>query len=88
MKNDLSFVIGATMNLYEHQSTSNANLPLRDLIYFERLSQAIRTAINSCQSNGISKLFLLLLNDNRNDDLRRAAEDKNFQDELFHFYGI
>lgn len=231
MKNDLSFVIGATMNLYEHQSTQNANMPLRGLIYFAglyqsyvnqngynlygsqkirlpfpnyvvfyngestapdetdlflsdcfpqtdrklvpcleckarmlninlghnrelmekckrlweyaefisqirtnlkndlELSDAIRTAMNYCQSKGIlsdiltrcqtevlnmllteyneketmdyirkeereitreriNKLFLLLLNDNRSNDLRRAAEDVNFQEELFRFYGI
>ena len=39
MKNDLSFIISATMNLYEHQSTWNANMPLRGLFYFARLYQ-------------------------------------------------
>jgi hypothetical protein len=39
MKNDLSFIIGATMNLYEHQSTWNANMPLRGLLYFSSLYQ-------------------------------------------------
>lgn len=34
MKNDLSFVIGNTLNLYEHQSTWNLNMPLRGLFYF------------------------------------------------------
>ena len=29
MKNDLSFVIAHQMNLYEHQSTVNPNMPLR-----------------------------------------------------------
>lgn len=37
MKNDVSFLIGCTMNLYEHQSTKNANMPLRGLLYFARL---------------------------------------------------
>ena len=34
MKNDLSFMIGNTLNLYEHQSTWNANMPLRGILYF------------------------------------------------------
>lgn len=34
MKNDLSFMIGNTLHLYEHQSTWNSNMPLRGLFYF------------------------------------------------------
>ena len=33
MKNDVSFLIAATMNFYEHQSTFNPNMPLRMLMY-------------------------------------------------------
>ena len=40
MKNDLSFIISATLNLYEHQSTFNANMPIRGLLYFARLYEA------------------------------------------------
>lgn len=36
-KNDLSFLIAGTMNLYEHQSSYNPNMPIRGLIYFARL---------------------------------------------------
>lgn len=43
MKNDMSFMIGATMNLYEQQSTWNENMPLRGLIYFAGLYQAYIT---------------------------------------------
>lgn len=32
-KNDVAFLIGNCLNLYEHQSTFNPNLPLRDLFY-------------------------------------------------------
>ena len=39
MKNDLSFLLGATVNLYEHQSTWNENMPLRGLLYFAELYQ-------------------------------------------------
>ncbi len=34
MKNDLSFMIGNSLNLYEHQSTWNPNMPLRGMLYF------------------------------------------------------
>ena len=33
MKNDLAFIIDTNLFLYEHQSTYNANMPLRDLFY-------------------------------------------------------
>ena len=33
MKNDVSFIIAETMNLYEHQSTYNPNMPIRMLLY-------------------------------------------------------
>jgi len=36
VKNDISFLIGHTMNLYEHQSTKNANMPVRGLIYLTK----------------------------------------------------
>lgn len=37
VKNDLSFIIGDVMNLYEHQSSFSPNLPLRGLFYFSSL---------------------------------------------------
>ena len=37
MKNDKSFIISSTMNLYEHQSTLNPNMPIRGLLYFAQL---------------------------------------------------
>jgi hypothetical protein len=36
MKNDLAFLIEASLNLYEHQSTVAPNMPLRDLFYVTR----------------------------------------------------
>ena len=41
MKNDLAFVIDFHLNLYEHQSTENPNMPLRNLLYVSRQYQAI-----------------------------------------------
>ena len=40
MKDDLSFLIDDEMNLFEHQSTVNPNMPLRGLMYFARLYQS------------------------------------------------
>ena len=37
LKNDVSCIVGCTMNLYEHQSSYNPNMPLRGLIYFAQL---------------------------------------------------
>lgn len=37
VKNDVSFLIGSDMNLYEAQSTRNPNMPLRGLIYLAHL---------------------------------------------------
>ena len=39
MKNDLSFLLCSSINLYEHQSTWNENMPLRGLFYFSDLYQ-------------------------------------------------
>lgn len=36
MRNDLSFLLAGTINLYEHQSTYNANMPLRFLHYISQ----------------------------------------------------
>ena len=33
LKNDLAFIIATNLFLYEHQSTYNPNMPLRDLFY-------------------------------------------------------
>ena len=39
MQNDVSFLIMNEVNLYEHQSTYNLNMPLRDLFYVAELLQ-------------------------------------------------
>ena len=33
MKNDASFIVSTDLNIYEHQSTYNPNMPLRALLY-------------------------------------------------------
>lgn len=39
--NDVSFVISGYVNLYEHQSTVNPNMPIRDLFYIADMYKAI-----------------------------------------------
>ena len=41
MKDDVSFMVGTSLNLYEHQSTYNPNMPLRGLFYFASLYHKI-----------------------------------------------
>lgn len=41
IKNDVSCVLDMWMNLYEHQSTVNPNIPLRDLFYIARLYENV-----------------------------------------------
>ena len=46
MRNDVSFVFQDYLNLYEHQSSGNPNLPLRDLFYVSDLLQVITMDMN------------------------------------------
>lgn len=39
-KNDVSFLLGEQLNLYEHQSTLNPNMPIRGLLYMSRNYEA------------------------------------------------
>ncbi|WP_346906155.1 hypothetical protein [Faecalicatena orotica] len=48
MKNDISFLIANVLNLYEHQSTLNPNMPLRGLFYF---ADVLRVYIETMQFN-------------------------------------
>ena len=49
MKNDLAFIMAGTLNLYEHQSTFNPNMPVRFLIYlaeeYQKLVEQAETSI-------------------------------------------
>ena len=57
MKNDISFLIGCEMNLYEHQSTFNPNMPLRGLQYFAELYTAyIKENRISIYSSSLKKI--------------------------------
>ena len=68
MKNDLAFIIDTNLYLYEHQSTYNPNIPLRDLFYicseYQKLGDSISakdneirqidTQIQDCESRSYS----------------------------------
>lgn len=41
MKNDVTFLLDNRLSLYEHQSTWNPNMPLRDLFYVSRTYQGL-----------------------------------------------
>ncbi|MGN0430893.1 MAG: hypothetical protein ACI4EQ_00885 [Lachnospiraceae bacterium] len=43
MKNDLACVVDCHLNLYEHQSSVNPNMPLRDLLYVAREYEKVIT---------------------------------------------
>ena len=53
MKNDVSCILDMRMNLYEHQSTVNPNIPLRDLFYVARLYEKIIIGKDIYSSNRI-----------------------------------
>ena len=43
MQNDISCVMDFSLNLFEHQSTVNPNIPLRDLFYVSKILQGLTT---------------------------------------------
>lgn len=55
MKNDLAFIIDTNLCLYEHQSTQNANMPLRNLFYISREYQKL-VEKKSLYSSAIQKI--------------------------------
>ena len=66
MKNDLAFIVDTGLFLYEHQSTYNPNMPLRDLFY---ISGEYQKLVNnrSLYSSTLQKIpapnFLVFYND-------------------------
>jgi len=55
VKNDLAFLIDFHLHLYEHQSTYNPNMPLRDLFYVSREYQKL-TESGSIYTSSIVKI--------------------------------
>ena len=78
MKNDLAFILDTNLYLYEHQSTYNPNMPLRDLFYICSEYQKLvdhKSLYSSAFENlsGEPKLELIVtvlnINDGHNADL-------------------
>ena len=65
MKNDIAFVLETGLYLYEHQSTHNPNIPLRDLFYIASEYQAMVDQ-KSLYSSAVQKIptpkFLVFYN--------------------------
>ena len=64
MKNDISFLIDSQMNLFEHQSTFNPNMPLRGIEYFAELygnyikANGLNIYVNSLQKIPTPRYFV------------------------------
>ena len=91
MKNDLAFIIDTNLFLYEHQSTYNPNMPLRDLFYIASEYQKLVDR-KSLYSTAIQKIpapkFLVFYNgtkemeDSRIDRLSSAYENLTGEPDL------
>lgn len=77
MKNDISFVLYMELNLYEHQSTFNPNIPLRDLLYIARELEKL-TVRKSLYSDTLVKIptprFVVFYNGTSNQPERRLLK--------------
>lgn len=59
IKNDLAFIIDTNLYLYEHQSTYNPNMPLRDLFYISSEYQKMLDQ-KSLYSSSLQKIPALI----------------------------
>ncbi len=77
MKNDVSFLLGTTMNLYEHQSTYNPNMPIRGLMYFADLYRKLIKDGESLYGKKLIKIpnpkYIVFYNGNHS-DLKEARK--------------
>ena len=65
MKNDLAFIIDTNLFLYEHQSTYNPNMPLRDLFYISSEYQKLvdhKSLYSSTQQKVPAPTFIVFYN--------------------------
>ena len=78
MKNDVSFLFTEVLNLYEHQSTFNPNLPLRGLLYFAKLYQKIIGPRKDLYSEKLIELpypqFVVFYNGTKEEPERQVLE--------------
>lgn len=73
LKNDVAFIISDQLNLYEHQSTYNPNIPLRDLFYIGREYEKLvsKKSLYSCTKIQIpNPRFVLFYNGTKTQEER------------------
>ena len=71
MKNDLAFIVDMNLFLYEHQSTYNPNIPLRDLFYIAAEYQKIvnrRSLYSSALQKVPAPYFIVFYNGTEKED--------------------
>ncbi len=56
VKNDVSFMVSRSLNLYEHQSSFNPNMPLRGFLYFADLYRQIISDSEKLYSHSLLKI--------------------------------
>ena len=80
MKNDLAFIIATNLFLYEHQSTYNPNMPLRDLFYISSEYQKLvdhKSLYSSVLQKILAPNFIVFYNgtEKKEDRLENALSD-------------
>ncbi len=87
MKNDVSFIIGMRLALYEHQSTYNPNMPLRFLFYVADLYSALTDESNLFGAKRVhiqSPKFIVFYNgveERKDREIMRLSESYEIMDE-------
>lgn len=85
MKNDISFLIDSQMNLFEHQSTFNPNMPLRGMEYFAELYgnyikvNGLNIYVNSLQKNPTPRYFVFYNGTEEQPDVMKLKLSDAFQ---------
>ncbi len=77
IKNDLSFIIASELNLYEHQSTVNPNIPLRQLQYVTTIFRGL-VSQKALYSTKLTKIpypkFVVFYNGEQNEPESRVLK--------------
>ena len=84
MKNDLSFILYDYLSLYEHQSTKNPNMPLRNLLYISEVYSDLTKSENLYSSRLVripAPRFLVFYNglDPMPEKMEQRLSDAYFQ---------
>ena len=83
MKNDLAFILDMNLYLYEHQSTYNPNMPLRDLFYifneYQKLvvQKSLYSSAYECQTDEPDlelRVTVLNVNEGHNQELMEHCQ--------------